>query len=46
MKKRQLLNIITEKSFKVTKGVKYRADYKKVKLPTALTAEMIRTGEW
>lgn len=44
MKKRQLLTIITEKTFKITKGVNYAPDFKK--LPTTLTAEMIRTGEW
>jgi phenylalanyl-tRNA synthetase alpha chain len=44
MKKRQLLTIITEKTFKVSKGKNYAPDFKK--LPTTLTAEMIRTGEW
>lgn len=44
MKKRQLLSIITEKTFKITKGANYAPDFKK--LPTTLTAEMIRTGEW
>lgn len=44
MKKRQLLNIVTAKTYKVTKGDNYKPEFKK--LPTNLTADMLRTGEW
>ena len=44
MKKRQLLKIVEMKTFRVTKGPKWAAEFKK--LPTALTVDMLRTGEW
>jgi len=43
-KKRKLINITSQKSYKVTKGASYQQV--RVKLETALTAEMLRTGEW
>lgn len=44
MKKRQLLTVVSKKSFKITKGPQWAADF--VKLPTALTADMLRSNEW
>jgi len=44
LKKRKLLNIITLKSYNVTKGPEYQTT--RVKLETQLTAEMLRTGAW
>jgi len=44
MKKRQLLTITTKKSFKITKGPEWAREFKK--LPTALTADMLKTKEW
>jgi len=44
MKKRQLLSIVTTKTFKVDKGECFQPVF--VKLPSALTADMIRSGAW
>lgn len=44
LKKRKLLNVITMKSYKVTKGSEFMPT--RVKLETALTADMLRTGAW
>ena len=44
MKKRQLLTIVTTKTFKADKGESFAAEFKK--LPSALTAEMLRSGAW
>lgn len=44
LKKRQLLNVISLKSYKVEKGPNFSVERKK--LETDLTAEMLRTGTW
>jgi hypothetical protein len=44
MKKRQLLNIVTIKTFAIAKGEMYQPTF--VKLPSALTADMLRSGAW
>lgn len=44
LKKRKLLNVISQKSYKVTKGTNFQKERKK--LETDLTADMIRTGAW
>lgn len=43
-KKRKLVTIISQKSYKVTKGPSYQPT--RVKLETQLTAEMLRNGSW
>jgi len=43
-KKRKLINVVSQKSYKVTKGQSYQPT--RVKLETQLTAEMLRTGDW
>ena len=43
-KKRKLLNVVSQKSYKVTKGPNYQPV--RAKLETQLTAEMLRTGAW
>ena len=44
LKKRKLLNLISNKSYRVTKGPEYAPT--KEKLETTLTADMIRSGAW
>ena len=44
LKKRQLLNLVSKKSYKVTKGPNYMPQ--RQKLETQLTADMLRTGAW
>ena len=44
MKKRKLVNVNTQKYYKVTKGANFSPQ--RVKLETDLNAEMIRTGAW
>jgi phenylalanyl-tRNA synthetase alpha chain len=44
MKKRQLLTIVTIKTFKADKGEMFQPTF--VKLPSALTADMLRSGAW
>jgi len=44
LKKRKKLNIVSNKSYKVSKGKNYAPI--KVKLQTALTADMLRNGTW
>lgn len=43
-KKRKLVTIVSQKSYRVTKGANFAA--KRVKLETQLTADMLRTGAW
>jgi len=43
-KKRKLVNVVSHKSYTVTKGPKYEPT--RSRLETQLTAEMLRTGEW
>ena len=43
-KKRKLVNIVSQKSYKVTKGPNYQPQ--RVKLETQLTAAMLRSGAW
>ena len=43
-KKRKLIQQVTQKSYKVTKGVNFAPQ--RIKLETNLTAEMLRTGAW
>ena len=43
-KKRKLVSVVSQKSYKVTKGKNYAPV--RAKLETQLTAEMLRTGEW
>ena len=43
-KKRKLINVVSQKSYKVTKGQNYQPT--RAKLETQLTAEMLRTGAW
>jgi len=43
-KKRKLVNVVSMKSYRVTKGPNYMPV--RAKLETQLTAEMLRTGEW
>ena len=44
LKKRKLLNVVSHKSYKVTKGKEFQPS--RVKLETQLTADMLRTGSW
>jgi phenylalanyl-tRNA synthetase alpha chain len=44
LKKRKLLNVVSHKSYKVTKGTEFMPT--RVKLETQLTAEMLRSGAW
>lgn len=44
MKKRKLLNVVSQKSYEVTKGSNYAPE--RVKLETTLTADMLRSGAW
>lgn len=44
LKKRKLLNVVSNKSYKVTKGPEYAPT--KQKLETQLTFEMLRSGSW
>lgn len=44
MKKRKLINVVTNKSYKVTKGTNFAP--KRQKLETDLTVEMLRSGAW
>jgi len=44
LKKRKKLNIVSNKSYKVSKGSNYAPV--KEKLQTALTADMLRNGTW
>ena len=44
LKKRKLLNVVSQKSYKVTKGTEFMPT--RVKLETQLTAEMLRSGAW
>ncbi len=44
LKKRKLLNVVSQKSYKVTKGSEFMPT--RVKLETQLTAEMLRSGAW
>lgn len=44
LKKRKLLNVVSLKSYKVTKGKEFMPT--RVKLETQLTAEMLRSGAW
>lgn len=44
LKKRKLVNVITSKSYLVTKGSEYQPE--RVKQETQLTAEMLRSGAW
>lgn len=44
LKKRKLLNVVSQKSYKVTKGTEFMPS--RVKLETQLTAEMLRSGAW
>ncbi len=44
MKKRKLINVVTNKSYKVTKGSNFAAQ--RQKLETDLTVDMIRSGAW
>ena len=44
LKKRKLLNVVSQKSYKVTKGKEFMPT--RVKLETQLTAEMLRSGAW
>jgi hypothetical protein len=44
MKKRQLLSIVTTKTFKADKAEMFQPTF--VKLPSALTADMLRSGAW
>ena len=44
LKKRKLVSVVTNKSYKVTKGTEYAPE--RVKLETQLTAEMLRSGAW
>lgn len=44
LKKRKLLNVISKKSYKVTKGEDWAPE--RVKMETQLTAEMLRTEAW
>jgi phenylalanyl-tRNA synthetase alpha chain len=44
LKKRQLLNIVSLKSYKIGKGSNFATERKK--LETDLTADMLRSGSW
>jgi phenylalanyl-tRNA synthetase alpha chain len=44
LKKRQLLNLVSKKSYRVTKGPNYLPQ--RQKLETQLTADMLRSGSW
>lgn len=44
LKKRKLLNVVSQKSYKVTKGSEFMPT--RVKLETQLTADMLRSGAW
>lgn len=44
LKKRKLLSIVSQKSYKVTKGTEFMPT--RVKLETQLTADMLRSGAW
>lgn len=44
LKKRKLLNVVSQKSYKVTKGTEFMPT--RVKLETQLTADMLRSGAW
>lgn len=44
MKKRKLVNQISLKSYKVTKGANFQPQ--RQKLETDLTADMLRSGAW
>lgn len=44
MKKRQLLTVVSLKSYNVTKGANYQPE--RQKLETDLTADMLRSGSW
>lgn len=44
LKKRKLVNVVSQKSYKVTKGVNFAPV--RAKLQTDLTVEMIRNGTW
>jgi phenylalanyl-tRNA synthetase alpha chain len=44
MKKRKLINVVTSKSYKVTKGPNFAPERKKME--TELTVDMIRSGAW
>lgn len=44
MKKRKLINVVTNKSYRVTKGTNFAP--KRQKLETDLTVDMIRSGAW
>jgi phenylalanyl-tRNA synthetase alpha chain len=44
LKKRKLINVVTQKSYKVTKGPNFAP--MRAKLETDLTADMIRSGAW
>ena len=43
-KKRKLITVVSQKSYKVTKGANYQPT--RARLETQLTAEMLRTGAW
>jgi phenylalanyl-tRNA synthetase alpha subunit len=44
MKKRKLINVVNNKSYRVTKGENYAPN--RLKSETNLTVDMIRAGEW
>lgn len=44
MKKRKLINVVTNKSYKVTKGANFAP--KRQKMETDLTVDMLRSGDW
>lgn len=44
LKKRKLLNVVTSKSYRVTKGPEFQPT--RQKLETQLTADMLRSGSW
>mmetsp|Transcript_100480 Transcript_100480/g.138492 ORF Transcript_100480/g.138492 Transcript_100480/m.138492 type:complete len:225 (+) Transcript_100480:411-1085(+) len=44
IKKRKLINIVSKKSYEVTKGSNFALQ--RVKLTTDLTADMLRSGDW
>lgn len=44
MKKRKLVNVVSQKYYKVTKGENFQVE--RVKLETDLTADMLRAGTW
>jgi len=44
MKKRKLINVVTNKSYKVTKGANFAS--KRQRMETDLTVDMLRSGDW